>query len=121
MNPEPAIKKESFVDKFRAVVQKVGGLTWTIILVSFAAGLFVWFLSLIHFLNLASLEDRAQGYSVRFMKSYAAADSFDRRIRIVLISETPSSGTAPSGNIDQKHREFFGRLVRAMTQARAKV
>ncbi|HUR99715.1 MAG TPA: CHASE2 domain-containing protein [Pyrinomonadaceae bacterium] len=118
MKPE---NDKPWTRKLRSIFNKVDARTWAIISVPLLTGLVVCFLSIVHFFNLLGLEDFIQGYSVRYMKDYTAAAKFDKRIKIFLIGETPVAGTAPSGDIDPKHREFFSKLIRAMTQARAKV
>jgi CHASE2 domain-containing sensor protein len=103
------------------IAVRLSGRTWTILLLPLGVAIVIFFLSLLHFLNIVRLEDRAQGYAIHYMKDFAGAEKFDRRIRIVLIPENDHGGEAPWGDIDKKHRKFFGNLVRAMAQARAKV
>jgi hypothetical protein len=101
------------------IAVRLSGRTWTILLLPLGVAIVIFFLSLLHFLNIVRLEDRAQGYAIHYMKDFAGAEKFDRRIRIVLIPENDHGGEAPWGDIDKKHRKFFGNLVRAMAQARA--
>jgi len=64
----------------------------------------------------------AQAKVIAYMqKNFAGPLKFSPDIKIVLVPENRKDGPAPSGNIEYEHRMFFAKLVRAMTEARAKV
>jgi len=106
----------------RSILKKVAGSrTWMMILAPLAVSILVFFLALVHLLNLIKLEDQVQSYSTDYMRDFTNPAKFNNRVKIILIPEKQQSGDAPWGDSDKKHREFFAQLIRAMTVARAKV
>ncbi len=104
-------------DAFR----RISSRTRTILLLSFAVSIFVFFLATLHLFNFLLLEDRVQSRSIGYMRHFVGGDNFDKKLKIILIREKQNAGAAPWGDIDKKHREFFGNVVKAMTQGGAKV
>src|SRR5215203_600063 len=93
-----------------------------LLLFPIAVSFLVFVLSLVHLFNIATFEDMAQAKVIAYMqKNFAGPLKFSPDIKIVLVPENRKDGPAPSGNIEYEHRMFFAKLVRAMTEARAKV
>jgi len=72
-------------------------------------------------LNLAFIDDTFEDYVIPYMNNFAGKVPFDPKVKIILIKKDQHDGTAPWGEINTKHRDFFTKLIKHMTAAKAKV
>jgi CHASE2 domain-containing sensor protein len=108
------------LEKLRSAVRSSSPRT-VVLVTSLVASLLVFGLANMRFFNLFRLDNWVESWSIRYMRDHVVEDRVDSKdIKIVLISAT-QHGEAPWGDINKKHREFFGELVRAMKKAQAKV
>lgn len=90
------------------------------LLIALVSSVIVFLMATLHLFNFLLIEDFVQARSIAYMRNFTGGDSFDKRIRIILIREN-QQGEAPWGDIDKKHREFFTKVVTSMTKGKAKI
>lgn len=94
---------------------------YTILAIALLAALITCVLLNLRVFNFLFIEDWFEARAVDHMSNFVGRGPFDPDVKIVIIREKQHEGTAPWGDGDRKHRQFFTQLIRAMTTAQAKV
>lgn len=95
--------------------------TLKVVAIALVAAAVTCFLHNLRVFNFFLIEDFFEAHAIDHMSNFAGRGAFDPNVKIVVIGKDQLDGPAPWGDLDKKHRKFFGELIKAMTVAKAKV